>query len=205
MNVIHSTQIAFQFCSFDQDYLQRLASGDAFVEHHFSSYFGDLLLLKLRVRIRSPQLIEDIRQETLLRVLQIVRRNGVEHPERFGAFVSAVCNNVMRELVRGEMRHESSEAEFEPPDETVDLDAALITQQTRRQVQTVLDELPAKDSEILRMLFLQDRDKADICGRFGVTEDYLRVLLHRAKSRFRKTYSKLYSAVNGYVELEVGA
>ena len=205
MNVIHSTQIAFQFCSFDQDYLQRLASGDAFVEHHFSSYFGDLLLLKLRVRIRSPQLIEDIRQETLLRVLQIVRRKGVEHPERFGAFVSGVCNNVLRELVRGEMRHERSEAEFEPPDETVDLDAALITQQTRRQVQTVLDELPAKDSEILRMLFLQDRDKADICGRFGVTEDYLRVLLHRAKSRFRKTYSKLYSAVNGYVELEVGA
>ncbi len=205
MNVLHSTQIAFQFRSFDQDYLQRLASGDAFVEHHFSSYFGDLLLLKLRVRIRSPQLIEDIRQETLLRVLQIVRRKGVEHPERFGAFVSGVCNNVLRELVRGEMRHESSEAEFEPPDETVDLDAALITQQTRRQVQTVLDELPAKDSEILRMLFLQDRDKADICGRFGVTEDYLRVLLHRAKSRFRKTYSKLYSAVNGYVELEVGA
>jgi len=193
MKVIHS----FQFYSFDQDYLQRLASGDSFVEHHFSSYFGDLLLLKLRVRIRSLQLIEDIRQETLLRVLQIVRRKGVEHPESFGAFVSAVCNNVMRELVRGEMRQERSEAEFEPPDETVDLDEALITQQTRRQVQTVLDELPAKDSEILRMLFVQDRDKADICGRFGVTEDYLRVLLHRAKSRFRKMYSKSYTAVNG--------
>ena len=199
MNVIHSTRIAFQFHSFDQDYLQRLASGDAFVQHHFSSYFGDLLLPKLRVRIRSPQLIEDILQETLLRVLQIVRRQGVEHPESFGAFVCAVRNNVMRELVRREMRLERSDAEFEPPDETVDLVAALITQQTRRQVQTVLDELPAKDSEILRMLFLQDRDKADICGRFGVTEDYLRVLRHRAKSRFRKMYSKLYSGVNGYV------
>ncbi len=179
MNVIHSTRIAFQFHSFDQDYLQRLASGDAFVQHHFSSYFGDLLLPKLRVRIRSPQLIEDILQETLLRVLQIVRRQGVEHPESFGAFVCAVRNNVMRELVRREMRLERSDAEFEPPDETVDLDAALITQQTRRQVQTVLDELPA--------------------NRFGVTEDYLRVLRHRAKSRFRKMYSKLYSGVNGYV------
>src|SRR5207244_142743 len=123
---------------------------------HFSSYFGHLLLLKLRVRIRSPQLIEDIRQETLLRVLQIVRRKGVEHPERFGALVSAVCNNVMLELVREEMRHERSEADFEPPDKTVDPDGTLIKQQIRRQVETVLDELSAKDSEILRMLFLQD-------------------------------------------------
>src|SRR5437879_13545424 len=97
--LVHAPQIAWQFHSFDEDYLRRLASGDAVVEHHFSSYFGDLLLLKLRVRVRSPQLVEDIRQETLMRVLQIVRRKGVDHPERFGAFVSAVCNNVMLELI----------------------------------------------------------------------------------------------------------
>src|SRR5437870_8287861 len=116
-NRIHSMQIAFQFYSFDQDYLRKLADGDAVVEHHFSSYFGSLLSLKLRVRIRSPQLIEDIRQETLLRVLQIVRKKGVEHPERFGAFVSAVCNNVLMELVRGETRHEGSETDFEVMDD----------------------------------------------------------------------------------------
>src|SRR5882672_1324725 len=112
-NVIYSTQVGFKFHSFDEDYLQRLVGGDAVVEHHFSSYFGDLLLMKLRVRIRRPQLIEDIRQETLLRVLQIVRKKGVEHPERFGAFVCAVCNNVLMEQVRGEMRHEGREAEPE--------------------------------------------------------------------------------------------
>ena len=63
-------------------------------------------------------------------------------------------------------------------------------------METVLDELPPKDSEILRMLFLQDLDKADLCRKFHVTGDYLRVLLHRAKSRFRKMYSNLYGPVN---------
>src|SRR6266478_3340010 len=110
--LVHAPRIAWQFRSFDQDYLRRLASGDAVVEHHFSSYFGDLLSLKLRARIRSPQLIEDIRQETLLRVLRIVRKAGVKHPERFGAFVSAVCNNVIMESIRDEMRYESSPPEF---------------------------------------------------------------------------------------------
>ena len=195
-NVIYSTQIALKFHSFDRDYVNRLASGDAVVEQHFGSYFGDLLLVKLRVRIRSPQLIEDIRQETLLRVLRIVRKKGVDHPERFGAFVCKVCHNVMLELVRGEMRYEIADPEFEPPDLTVDLDASLVTQQTRRQVEAVLNDLPAKDREILRMLFLQDSDMADVSRRFGVNQNYRRVLLHRAKSRFRKMYAERYDAMN---------
>ena len=180
------------FHSFDAEYLRRLASGDGAVEHHFSSYFGELLSLKLRIRIRSPQLAEDIRQETLLRVLQIVRKDGVQHPERFGALVSAVCNNVQMELVRGETRHESSDSEFEAADDTVDLDAPLINQQRRRQVDTVLQELPEKDRELLRMFFLEERDKAELCKRFGVGEDYLRVLLFRAKSRFKSLYPKRF-------------
>jgi RNA polymerase sigma factor (sigma-70 family) len=186
----------WQFHSFDQDYLRRLTNGDAAVEHHFSSYFGDLLLLKLRARIRSPQLIEDIRQETLLRVLRIVRKAGVKYPERFGGFVSAVCNNVMMELVRSETRHGSSESEFEPADDRVDLELLLVTQQRRQQVKSMLEELPKKDRELLRMFFLEEHDKSEICKRLKVGENYLRVLLHRAKLRFRSMHSERFSSVN---------
>jgi len=193
--LIHAPQIAWQFHSFDQDYLRRLASGDAAVEHHFSSYFGDLLLMKLRTRIRSQQLIEDIRQETLLRVLRIVLNAGVEHPERFGPFVCGVCNNVMMELVRGEMRHEGSASEFEPADDRVDLEKPLVTQQRRQQVDSILEELPERDRELLRMFLLEERDKSEICKRFKIGEDYLRVLLHRAKLRFRAMHSKRFSTV----------
>jgi RNA polymerase sigma-70 factor (ECF subfamily) len=193
--LIHAPQIAWQFHSFDQDYLRRLASGDAVVEHHFSSYFGDLLLMKLRTRIRSQQLIEDIRQETLLRVLRIVLNAGVEHPERFGPFVCGVCNNVMMELVRGEMRHEGLASEFEPADDRVDLEKPLVTQQRRQQVDSILEELPERDRELLRMFLLEERDKSEICKRFKVREDYLRVLLHRAKLRFRSMHSKRFSTI----------
>ena len=185
------------FHSFDADYLRRLAECDPVVESHFTTYFSELLSLKLRVRIRSPQLIEDIRQETLLRVLQILRtKGGVEHPERFGAFVSGVCNNVLMEMVRADTRHDSLESEMDPVDRKVDLDAPLVTRQRQRQVENVLRELPEKDRELLRLFFLEERDKAEICKRFQVSEDYLRVLLYRAKSRFRATYFKSAGAVN---------
>ncbi len=191
----HAPQIAWQFHSFDLDYLRRLARGDTAVQQHFSSYFGTLLSLKLRARIRSPQLIEDIRQETLLRVLRMVRNVGIEHPERFGGFVCGVCNNVMMELLRGEMRHEKVAPEFEPADDRVDLEAPLVTEQRRRQVNSILEELPERDRELLRMFFLEERDKSEICKHFKVGEDYLRVLLHRAKLRFRAMHSKRFSTV----------
>ena len=74
----------------------------------------------------------------------------------------------MLELVRGEMRYEKSHP-IRAARPTVDLDASLVTQQTRRQVEAVLNDLPAKDREILCMLFLQDSDKADVSRRFGFT------------------------------------
>jgi RNA polymerase sigma-70 factor (ECF subfamily) len=180
-----------QFHSFDDDYLRRLAEGDAVVEAHFAAYFGKLLSLKLRARIRSPQLIEDIRQETLFRALQILRKKGgVEHPERFGGFINSVCNNVLMEMVRAEQRHDRLEPENDPADETVDLDAPLVNLQRQKQVETVLEELSAKDRDLLRMFFLEERDKSEICKRLQVNEDYFRVLLYRAKSRFRALYVK---------------
>ena len=194
---IHAPQIAWKFHSFDQDYLRRLASGDPPVEDHFSSYFGDLLLLKLRSRIRSRQLIEDIRQETLLRVLRTVRTAGIKQPERFGAFVCGVCSNVMMELLRWEMRHAGSASEFEPADDRVDLEALLVNQQRRQQVDRILEELPEKDRELLRMFFLEECDKSEICKRLKVREGYLRVLLHRAKLRFRSMHSKRSAHVEG--------
>jgi RNA polymerase sigma-70 factor (ECF subfamily) len=184
------------FHSFDDDYVKRLAAGDAIVESHFTTYFGQLLTLKLRVRLRSPQMMEDVRQETLLRVLKIVKNQGVAHPERFGGLVCAVCNNVLMEMIRAGRRHDQLEPEVEPPDQKVDLDAPLVMGQYRRQVEQVLGELPEKDRNILRMYFLEERDKHEICQHFHVAEDYLRVLLHRAKGRFRALYTKRYSVIN---------
>ena len=180
------------FQSFNAEYVRRLKEGDAAVEDHFASYFTKMLLLKLRSRLRSPELIEDIRQETLLRVLQILRnKGGIEHPERFGAFVNSVSNNVLMEFCRSEKRHDPMDEHLsEPEDTTVDMDAPLINQDTKRQVQRVLNELPEKDRRLLVAMYLQEKDKAEICRRQKVDPDYLRVLLHRAKGRFRKAYTQ---------------
>ena len=48
--------------------------------------------------------------------------------------------------------------------------------------------LPDKERELLKWLFFDELDKDEICRRLNVDRNYLRVLLHRAKLRFRTEY-----------------
>ena len=174
--------------TFDGDYLRRLAEGDPSVEEHFTDYFGRLLFLKLRNRVRSGALAEDIRQETFLRVLRQIRsEGGLDHPERLGGFVNTVCDHVMLEFFRAESRHPSlPDTAPDPPDHTIDLEGELVDEERKRLVRSVLAELTSKDRSILRMVFLDNVEKDDVCAAMHVNRDYLRVLLHRARERLKK-------------------
>jgi len=176
------------FHIFDAAYVARLTDGDPETELHFSNYFERLLTSKLRVRRIAPQEAEEVRQETFLRVLRTLRKGqGVAQPAAFGAFVSAVCNNVLLETLAKESKHPAiPENAPEPADERVDLDASLITEQRKRMVERTLDSLPTKDREILRMVFLEEADRQEVSRRLGVSAEYLRVLLHRAKTKFEE-------------------
>lgn len=172
--------------------MARLVSGDEATERHFAQYFGPLLSAKLRSRLRSTEAVEDARQETLLRVITTIRREGgLRNPERLGAYVNAVCNNVLLETWRNQKRHGQPDDEApEQVDWRPDPESEYVTSERRRIIRSVLDDLNAKDRYLLNAVFLQERDKEEICRELGVDNDYLRVLLHRARGRFKQLLVK---------------
>ena len=182
-----------QFQAFDAPYVERLRSGDFRTQEHFVAYFSELIQLKLRARLRSPQAIEDVRQETFVRVFAALRSpGGIRQPERLGAFVNSICNNVLLEHYRSSSRSDSldDEPQNELPDPVMDVLGAVAAKQMEEKVREILDEMPERDRRILREVFLEERDKDDICRDFGVDRDYLRVLLHRSKQSFKSLYLK---------------
>jgi RNA polymerase sigma-70 factor (ECF subfamily) len=199
----HAGGVSVEFHLFDAEYVRKLTSGDAATESHFSAYFGKFILAKMRARRISAEMAEDVCQETLLRVLKSLRQGpGVTQPERFGGFVNAVCNNVLLEFVHKESRHRPVEEDTpEPVDGGVHIDMALVTEERKKLVLEALDELPAKDREILRMVFFEEADRERIAQAFEVDTDYLRVLLHRAKSRFYTAYVRKDRGAQRFVAL----
>jgi RNA polymerase sigma-70 factor (ECF subfamily) len=186
-----------EFFAFDKGYVERLRVGDRTTEDHFVAYFEQLLRIKLRARTLTSDKVEDLRQETFIRVIAAVRREGgIRQPERFGAFVNSICNNVLLEHYRSSAKSQPlDDVHFEIPDKVLDLEGMLVTKQSSARVRQVLDGMPQKDRDLLRAIFLEEKEKDDVCREFGVDRDYLRVLLHRAKDKFRALYEKDQMAI----------
>jgi RNA polymerase sigma-70 factor (ECF subfamily) len=185
-----------QLQSFDESYVERLSAGDFRTQEHFVAYFSELIQLKLRSRLHSPQAIEDVRQETFTRVFAALRSGKIRQPERLGAFVNSMCNNVLLEHYRSSSRDSSLEDEEQQdfPAVTVDVLGAMAAKQMGEKIREILEEMPEKDRRVLREVFLEERDKDEVCRNFGVDRDYLRVLLHRAKLSFKSLYLKNMAA-----------
>ena len=180
-----------EFQNFDAYYLERLAARDPEVERHFHDYFSELIRIKLRSRQFAPHVIDDIRQETFLRVLQAVRREGIRDPQRIGAFVNSTCNFVAMEFGRAGARYKVPDAEApDVRDERPDSERVLLAAEERKQVRAILEKLSDKDRRLLSAVFLEERTVEEVCRQFGVDANYLRVLLFRARTRFRQAMEK---------------
>jgi RNA polymerase sigma-70 factor (ECF subfamily) len=183
-----------QFVAFDASYLERLRGGDAGAAQHFTTYFGELITLKLRSRLNSKEAIEDVRQETFVRVLALVReKDGIRQPERLGALVNSVCNHVLLEYYRLHRKSDASmdeETERSLVAEEASVSGHFQVDETERVVRQILGDLPERDRRLLQSVLLDERDKDEVCAELGLSREYLRVLVHRAKQSFKSVYMK---------------
>jgi RNA polymerase sigma-70 factor, ECF subfamily len=182
------------FFPFDDEYVRRLRDGDRLTEDHFVSYFTPILRMKVRSRLRRPEAIDDVVQETFFRVLKNLRGAGgreIRDGRRFGAYAARVCDNVILESNRGDKRTQ--------PIDDADL-VNLITRETREDelineqrqacVRRLVSGMKTRDGQILTAIFFSERSKAEACQEFNVDQGYLRVLLHRAREKFREAWEK---------------
>lgn len=178
------------FFAFDKAYVELLRNGDPATERHFFMYFDRLLRIKLRARAIGSDKVEDLKQDTFVRVIAAVRKEGgVRQPERFGAFVNSVCNNVLLEYYRSLGKNpQMDEAQEEIPSTVLDLEGMMVSKQRLERVRKILSGLPVRDRELLRAIFWDEKDRDTVCRDIGVDRNYLRVLLHRAKDKFKAAF-----------------
>jgi RNA polymerase sigma-70 factor, ECF subfamily len=181
-----------EFFAFDASYVEKLRAGDAHIEGHFVNYFSELIRLKLRSRLNTREAIEDVRQETFMRVLVLLRgEGGLRQPDRLGPFVNSVCNHVLLEHYRSRKKVEAAideETEATVAGKEPSALSLLETKDTERVVRQILHDLTERDRRLLQSVLLEERDKDEVCAELGISREYLRVLLHRAKQSFKSFY-----------------
>lgn len=156
--------------------------------------FSEADLEKLRPRLRfkvcyrvgfaCPD-VDDIVQETLTRFLSIdpVR---LQNAEATGAYLNGICQNVILEYRRRWARDTpATHALPEASDERL-ADTELF--EMRQAIASGLQELSPRDRQVLRAFYLEEKPKREILEMVGLTDANFRVVLCRAKGRFRQIY-----------------
>ncbi len=187
LSVSQPSSRKFTRVSFDRDYSERLKNGDSETEQHFVDYFGRLLRIKLKTRLRNTQTIEYLIQETFFRVFTALKLGNCLHlPEHIGALVNTVCQDLLMDLHDSKSGlQESLPDPPHTPDNFVNAESKLIPQDYKPQIRQVLEDFSARDRELFHMIFYEENDKDEVCRRFGVDRNYLQVIMRRAKMRLR--------------------
>lgn len=187
LNTLLSSRQASGRYVFDEYYLAALKARDPEVENHLIAHFSTAVRVKLRARLRSPELVDDGYQETFLRVLTYFRAGKtLNNASSLPGFIHGMCNNIALELLRRHTRQDQIPENHQGPiDSSLDPQDQLVTDERKAMVRRLLGELSEKDSRLLRRIFLDEEDKDAVCREFHIDRDYLRIVVFRARKRFR--------------------
>jgi RNA polymerase sigma-70 factor (ECF subfamily) len=157
--------------------------------------FSEEDLERLRPRLRfkvcyevgfSCPDVDDIVQETIARFLLAAREEKIQNSAAVGAFLNGICRNVVSEYRRRNMRDEPMpEVVPEPPGKRIG-EADLFD--LREAIAQGLSQLSERDRRVLRGFYLEEKSKEEILKESGLSDENFRVVLCRAKERFRAIY-----------------
>lgn len=170
---------------------RRIREGDVSAESELVRQFEPGLRVILRRRTGGDRgLMQDLVQETLLIVLQRLRGEGIDDPQRLAAFAAQTARNLAIASLRKAERQRtqvSTEATERNVDPARGVDVRAADHEAALAVRALLRELPnPRDRLMLKRFYLDDHDKEVICSELDLTEAAFNQALSRARRRFRQ-------------------
>lgn len=130
--------------------------------------------------------VDDIVQESLARFMVAERTERILNPAAAGAFLNGICRNVISEYRRRTMREDPMPENVREPESAALHDADRL--ELRQAIAHGLAQLSERDRQLLRSFYLEEKSKEEILREAGMSDQNFRVVLCRAKERFRAIY-----------------
>lgn len=149
----------------------------------------------LRITLHTAA-AEDAVQETMIRAWE--RRDEWPMIKNMGAWLSIICRNIALDMCRHRARTVSlPAASLTPHDASPDVGGSSADELRRIEARDTLayiarlaQTLPQPQDEVFRLRDIEGLSYRDIAARLGISEDQVRVYLHRARNKIREQIVK---------------
>ena len=155
----------------------------------YARFAARVLYLALRnLRIHADA--EDVRSETMLRVIQALRLGKLREPQALPAFVLETAHNVIRERSRREARLTPLDAE--PPGAAgLQIDQPFSDPIAKRALGETINAIRPRERAFLRMYYYEELPNDEIARKLGIAAERLRLVKSRTLKRFRERFEQL--------------
>jgi RNA polymerase sigma-70 factor (ECF subfamily) len=170
----------------DVDLVARIQTGESSAEAILFERYGPRLYYLALSRTGSPQDAEDLRSETLLRVLTAIRNSQLREPAALTRFILRTLDNVALEAIRRESR--ASQISSDP---RANLERHFLDEGVKEAIEWTIARLKPRERDVLRMYYYEELPKEEIARRIGIPEERVRLLKSRALQSFRERYLRI--------------
>jgi RNA polymerase sigma-70 factor (ECF subfamily) len=139
-------------------------------------------------RHTGAQELDDRVHDTFVIVVQAIQRGDLRDPERLMGFVRTVARRQIAGFIESAVAARRDFADLEVgariPDASVDHDRSVVSDENRKLIAAILEEISPRDREVLTRFYLYEQTQEQICAEMGLSETQFRLLKSRAKARF---------------------
>ena len=167
---------------------ERISNGDQHAEGVLYARLRPAVLTMLRVRSRDAEIAQDLTQDTFRILIERLRSDGIDDPERLSGFVQGIARNLYRDYAKKEARR-GTDADTDQVELAVSHDGSALDEIQHTELSTALTEMlnelsQPRDREILKRTFLDQQDKQVVCAQLDISVDHFHRVIYRAKQRF---------------------
>ena len=174
---------------------QDIKTGDSNAERLLVQRYRNGLLFFLARQCGDETMAEDIAHDTFVTVIQRLRGDGIDKPERLSAFILSTAKNLLLGQFRKNKRRQT-EADTQVVERATSDEPSqeehLTRVHTAELVREVLDDLPnPRDRELLVRFYLDEEDKDSICETLALSSLHFNRVIHRARNRMKSAIKNL--------------
>lgn len=133
---------------------------------------------------------EDLLQDTYLKLWQ--KRDDIREEAVNQAYLVTLMRNLLRDQQR--LKHIDSSAELRnelsPPNER-SLEGQIAARDEASQMKNLINQLPKRDKEIIRMHLMEERTYEEIEQDTGLSQGNIRIIVMRTKQKLKQQFIKL--------------
>jgi RNA polymerase sigma-70 factor, ECF subfamily len=169
--------------------VRRIVAGDAAAEGELVARYSRGLLCLLRRLGVTPELADDLHQETFRIAIERLRQRGLDEPAALAGFLRGTARNLVTAERRKTARRKTDaaegleQAEHPAPSQL----SSVLHEEEAATVRRLIGELRTeRDRQLLLRFYVAEEEKEAICADLGLDSLHFNSVLFRARQRFKE-------------------